>query len=58
MPDFDSLQAGVRSEDHCWGSGIPHPLIVKDSRESHTFFFVLFFLIVGLAARFNNCIHF
>lgn len=65
MSNFDSLQTGVMSKDHSWGSGIPHLLIVKDSREKVILSFYLkkkniytFFLAVGLAVCFNDCIHF
>lgn len=53
-PNFYSLQAGLLCKAHSWGYGVPHPQIVKDSREGH----ISFFLTVGLAAYFNDCIHF
>lgn len=53
MPSFYSLQAGILCKVHSWGSGLPHPQIVKDSGEGHASY-----LTVGLAAYFNDCINF
>lgn len=50
--NFYSLQAGLLSKDNSWGSGVPHPQIVKDSREGHTSFFLLLDLLLILMTVF------